>query len=74
MPSPPDRDPGADASVAAELSSLAHGLAEAHQRLRDLADGYADARRDEVASALVAAERAVRGAVRDVERARALLR
>ncbi|HZD65403.1 MAG TPA: hypothetical protein VE152_04820 [Acidimicrobiales bacterium] len=54
--------------AASELSSLASALEELTRRVTAIADGYASARRDDVAGELYAAERALVGAHRRLAR------
>jgi len=57
---------------AAELSSLATTLGELERRLGDLGQSYEGTDHDDVVAALFDAERNVRAAARNVERARRL--
>lgn len=66
--------PAEDASAAAELASLVHSIEEAERRLRDMSERYERAKREEVVGALVAAERTLRNAVRELDRAKRFLR
>ncbi len=62
----PGDSPGA--SPAAELSSLATALEELSQRVTNIADAYAAAKRDDLAAELYQAERSLGGARRNLRR------
>jgi hypothetical protein len=55
-------------SPAAELSSLATALVELSQRVSAIAEGYAAAKRDDLAAELYQAERGLAGARRNLGR------
>ena len=55
-------------SPAAELSSLATALEELSRRVTAIADGYAQARRDDLATELYQAERSLSSAQRALAR------
>ncbi len=55
-------------SSAAELSSVATVLEELSQRVTAIADGYAEARRDDVANELYRVEQALSGARRSLSK------
>jgi hypothetical protein len=58
---------------AAELSSLTSSLHEIVERLTALAGRYEKAEREDLMGALLGAERGLRSAIRDIDRATRLL-